>query len=167
MFAAVAMIACGSSKKTGTPDAKGSGSIDAPGGTVDAPGGTPDAAAAVTVDWNAAVCSQQTACALSGDECLSDGTSQSGFCGTQCGPTTQTMTPGTDYDTNCSSHYKGTGGTPACLFYSGTGTNGDQPPFTWYCAVACGTYMNMNLGTCPTGLTCKNFSGQTYGACQP
>ncbi len=172
MFAAVAMIACGSSKKTGTPDAKGSGSIDAPAGTVDAPSGTPDAASGnLTVDWNAAVCTAQQACTLANDICLTDGNATSGYCGTQCGPDTQSMTLDSttqmNYQTACQNSYKGASGTPACLFYSGTGTNGDQPPFSWYCAVACGTLSGKDLGACPTGLKCTNFPQQTYGACGP
>lgn len=166
LIAAVSFAACGSSSTKKNPDAHVSGTPDAPIVVPDAPNNTN-----VTNDWNAAVCPPATACTSSADLCLQNQGAATGYCGTQCGPDTQSMTLDTTtkqtYANNCASSYKGTGGTPACLFYSGTGTNGDQPPFSWYCAVACGTLNGQSLGTCPTGLTCTNFSGQTYGACQP
>jgi len=50
-------------------------------------------------------------------------------------------------DAMCSS----SSGTPRCaLTDQKTGTQ------TWYCGIECGMAGAMNLGTCPTGLTCTS-----------
>jgi hypothetical protein len=170
MFAALAFAACGSSKTTSHPDAKGSG---ADSGPADAPGGTPDAPNAALNGFGQQ-CNPQTTpttCPASAMTCdaLAQGATN-GWCTPGCGQSTWVAPPGqptapTGGDAMCGTALtaaggtKGTDGTPACVIFSQDAT--DKTKADWTCGLLCGNYTDpktgqmVNFGGCPGGLTCN------------
>jgi hypothetical protein len=72
------------------------------------------------------------------------------FCTKACG-TAGSATPPTGGDAMCAAG-ESTTGTPGCVLVgSGSGSS-----YAWSCAIECGTFNSMNLGTCPGGLTCTS-----------
>lgn len=125
---------------------------DAASSNIDASGGTPDAAAAGVLGLGQ-VCygGDCTTGAATTCSALAQGADH-GFCTLTCGTTDTTDAPPADGNATCTSAYQGTtptDGTPACALYSSEG-----PPYTWSCAVLCGTSGTTDLGGCPAGLTC-------------
>ncbi len=99
------------------------------------------------------VCDQMNPCPT-GLQCIRlSMTATHGFCTLSCGTTQASSTqPPANGNMVCMQATPAPGnGTPLCALNDGmtTGTK------TWYCAVACGSYMNQNLGQCPGGLTCS------------
>jgi hypothetical protein len=105
-----------------------------------------------------AVCDDTHMCPTTpaGLECiaLSDNATH-GFCAAPCGMSANNQTPPTGGTAMCTASQPPPGnGTPLCAI---TGMAVGQPPMTpWFCGVACGTFMSMDLGTCPGGLTCTD-----------
>lgn len=101
------------------------------------------------------VCDNTNMCPTTGaTDCvaISSGATH-GWCTLECGTTQDTTAGPAGGDDICAAAYSGTvpdEGTPGCVIYSGTAA-----PYTWSCAILCGTYMTTNLGGCPTGLTCN------------
>lgn len=142
----LALAACGSSGSKHGPDA--SQQIDAPGTLVDAPN-----AAAMGLG---AVCSQTMMCPTTGATMCAalSMTATHGFCTLSCGMTASTATqPPTNGNQMCAASTPAPpSGTPVCAIHGPAMNN----KFTWYCAVACGTLNNQDLGQCPGGLTCMS-----------
>jgi hypothetical protein len=106
-------------------------------------------------------CSQTMTCPATTPDCIGF-TQGNNFCSFTCGTTQGTSTnpgnPPTGGNTTCANMYTGTA-TPVCAGVDAC-PNGTC---TWSCALACGTFMGQNLGTCPANLTC-NTTNNLCGA---
>jgi hypothetical protein len=95
------------------------------------------------------ICTGPADCPASAPICGSLGGAM--FCTAQCASQAGSGQPPTNSHATCMA-FTDTGGTPTCSILqapSGSNTN-----YTYFCGIQCGTYMSMNFGTCPTGLTC-------------
>lgn len=101
-------------------------------------------------------------CPASAPSCVALAAGPNGFCTAACGTSADNMTVPPNGNATCSAVAPAVpSGTPACVLY-GEAMNGQVP---WACGILCGTVDNMGtpveLGDCPTGLTC------TANLCQP
>lgn len=138
----------------------------------DGPGVVIEPDAEPTTDFDAAptntatklgkICTAPTDCPAEAAECIAlEQNATQGQCSLSCGQTNTDQMPPEDGAAMCQAQYDGTSGTPACIVNDG----GMAGTFTWYCGIACGTFMNqgqtIELGTCPNNMTC------TDNACLP
>ena len=139
------MFSCGDDGGGGTkqPDAKVFN--DAPKVFMDAPPGS--GATGLGKDCTGAGSGDPSMCPASDPQCVTLGGGKF-FCTKTCGMSTGSNMPPMNGNQTCAM-MEMSSGTPLCALYQGSGS-----AFNWSCAVACGMYMTMNLGTCPSNLTC-------------
>lgn len=117
---------------------------------IDAPPQAPDAAASSLGQ----ICNQQMSCPTDVPICATPQGASNGFCTMECGttPASDNPMPPPGGDAICQEGYVGSA-TPACtVYFQQQGTT----DLLWGCGLLCGTVQNMDLGTCPAGLTCQN-----------
>jgi hypothetical protein len=135
----------------GGDDGDGNAKVDAQTTMIDAPKVFMDAPAAMGSlgkICTGAGSGDATMCNAAAPQCVTLGGGVF-FCTKMCGTSTGSNMPPANGNQTCVMGEMSTG-TPVCALYQGSGMM-----YNWSCAVACGMYMNMNLGTCPTGLTCN------------
>ena len=141
------ILACGGD------DGGGGTKVDAQAVQMDAPKVFMDAPPAMGATGIGKICTgagsgDATLCPTTDPQCVTLGGGIF-FCTKSCGTSAGSNMPPMNGNQTCAMGETSTG-TPICALYQGSGTT-----FNWSCAVACGMYMSMNLGTCPAGLTCQ------------
>lgn len=168
------IVACGGNSSPKTPDAKVF--KDAPKVFMDAP---PGSAAGIGADCTGGGSGNATLCPTADPQCTSL-TGTKWFCTEGCGygscgsggtfgsssctQGTNQPAPPSGGNAICAMQAASTTATPVCALF-GDGPNAGSA-VAWSCGLACGMNGSANYGTCPSNLSCVDFTGKTYGFCQ-
>ena len=99
------------------------------------------------------LCSQAMPCGTEAPLCIALGMGKPSWCSAVCGQSAGSDMPPAGGQAVCD-EFMSTPGTPLCAVVRPP--SGNETQYTWACGVYCGTFMGMELGTCPTGLTCTS-----------